>query len=112
MLTTRINNKNFDANCITMDTVINPISPYDRSISPSVISIDMTRISSFENDINNKTNSSDTNIYQTEWKHSLKQIMMSKIPLIEKNVISVIELPSLQSNLVSSKSLFSTIIFI
>ncbi|CAF1228982.1 unnamed protein product [Rotaria sordida] len=185
MLTTRINNKNFDASCVTMDTVINPISPCssfrslnqsvspvqiplnnpsqpnidkinlstkgvdsrpftyiknpndctqilrrlpldDRSISPSVISIDMTRISSLESDTNNQTNSPCTNIYETvipiinnnssfdqstpiyetEWKHSLKQIMMSKIPSIEKNVISVIELPSLQSNLISSNHYF------
>ncbi|CAF1116095.1 unnamed protein product [Rotaria sp. Silwood1] len=185
MLTTKINNKNSDTSCTTIDTLINPISPCssfrslnqpispvqipvnnssplnivknnlsttgvdsrpfayiknpndctqilrrlpqcDRSISPSVVSIDMTRISSFESDTNNQTNSPCTNIYETvipitnnnlsseqstpiyetEWKHSLKQIMMSKIPTIEKNVISVIELPSLPSNLVSSNHYF------
>jgi hypothetical protein len=74
----------------------------DRSIS----SIDMTN--------NAQTNSSCTNIYdtvipitnvnpspdrstpiyETEWTHNYKQLMMNKIPSIEKNAISVIQLPS------------------
>lgn len=78
----------------------------------------MARISSFESDNNNQTNSSCTNIYETvipttninsssdqstpiyeaEWRHSLKQIVMNTMPVLEKNIISVSELPSLPSD--------------
>lgn len=97
----------------------------DRSISPSVVSIDMIRMSSFENDARNQSNSPCTNIYETvipitnnnsvsdlstpiyetEWKHNIKQ-MMNKMPSIDKNLISVIELPETTPDLTQTNHYF------
>jgi hypothetical protein len=73
---------------------------HDRSISPAVISLDVTRVSSSESDNNIQRNSPCTNIYETvipvtnldwsldpstpiyetEWTHNLKQFMANRIP--------------------------------
>ncbi|CAF2159985.1 unnamed protein product [Rotaria magnacalcarata] len=107
--------------------ILRRLPHYDRSTSPSIVSIDMARMSSFETENHNQTHSPCTNIYETvipitsnnalsdqsaapiyetEWKHSLKHIMMNRIPLIEKNTISVIELPSLTPDFTPTNQYF------
>jgi hypothetical protein len=97
-------------------------TPHDRSISPAIVSINTTRIPSSDSDNSNQcTNiyetvipipthisSSDisTPIYETEWKHSLKQLMMHGTSSMENNGVSIIELPLSPLDLVSSKDYF------
>jgi hypothetical protein len=97
--------------CNNRAKISRPPKPYDRSNSPAVASIDIARISSSVNDpqtniyetvnsttkINSLSNRA-TPIYETEWTHNLRRLMMNKIPLIKENGISAIELPSSSSS--------------
>lgn len=91
------------------------ISRHNSSNQPTIASIDITRSSTSLNStqpnssptdiyetVNSTTNmhsSSDlaTPIYETEWTNNLKRLMMHKRPLIKRNSMSVIELPSSSS---------------
>ncbi|CAF3149036.1 unnamed protein product [Rotaria sp. Silwood2] len=108
--------------------ILRRFTPHERTIPASVVSIDVTQISSSENDNNNQTNSNSTNIYETvlptinnnnndtstsdistpiyetEWTHSLRQLMMTTTTTttssIKDEAISVIEVSSTPPDLV------------
>ncbi|CAF3642682.1 unnamed protein product [Rotaria sp. Silwood1] len=110
--------------------ILRRFTPHERAIPATIIPIDVTRISSSENDNNNQTNSNSTNIYETvlptttnnnnhnhnsttsdmsspiyetEWTHSLRQLMMATGPSSIKNEgISVIEVSSTPPDIVPS----------
>jgi len=99
--------------------ILRRFTQQERSIPAAAVSIDVTRIPSYESDKNNPINLNSTNIYETvlpatnndnnnnipssdlstpiyekEWTHNLRQLMMTTTSsLIETEGISVIELP-------------------
>jgi hypothetical protein len=98
---------------------------HERSIPVAAVSLDVTRVSSLKNDNNNQTHLTCTNIYETvlptinsninkistsdiptpiyetEWTHNLRQLMMSTSSIGNEG-ISVIELPPAPPDLVPS----------
>ncbi|CAF0730546.1 unnamed protein product [Adineta steineri] len=110
--------------------ILRRLTQQECSIPADAVSIDVTRINTLENDNNNQINSNSTNIYETvlpttpstnnsissdittpiyekEWTHNLRQLMMPQPPLsssvaIENEGISIIELPSPPPDLISS----------
>ncbi len=110
--------------------ILRRFTQHERSIPPTAISLDVTRISSTESDNNNQTNSNSTNIYETvmptttttindnnnntpttdistpiyetEWTHNLRQLMMATTSSIENEGMSVIDLHPTQPDLLSS----------
>ena len=97
----------------------------ERSIPASAVALDVTRISSLENDTNpsipsnstniyeavlpthhippNKSSSSDTPtpIYETEWTHNIRELMMATSS-IRTDGIAIAGLPSIPPDLVPS----------
>ncbi|CAF1192249.1 unnamed protein product [Rotaria sordida] len=117
--------------------ILRRFTPHERVIPPTIVSIDVTRISSSENDNNNnQTNSNSTNIYETvlpttstttttnnnnnnnnntstsdiptpiyetEWTHNLRQLMMATTTSsITNEGISVIKVSSAPPDIVPS----------
>ncbi|CAF2214316.1 unnamed protein product [Rotaria magnacalcarata] len=99
----------------------------ERTVQATTVSIDLTRISSSESDSTNPINSNCTNIYETvlptthhnsnssssssdistpiyetEWTHSLRQLMLTTASSTKNDGISIIKLPTPPPDLVPS----------
>ena len=111
--------------------ILRRLTQHERSVPATAISIDVTKITSPESN-HNQTSSNCTNIYETvlptttiaatnnnnnnnismsdisspiyetEWTHSLRQLMMATSSSIDTEDISVIELPSAPPDLLPS----------
>ncbi|UJR30081.1 hypothetical protein I4U23_017623 [Adineta vaga] len=102
--------------------ILRRLTPQEHSIPAAAISIDVTQLPSPPLDDTNLINSNSVNIYETvlpttnppslspdvttpiyetEWTHSLRQLMMPTAN-IENEKISIIQLPSVPPDLVSS----------
>ncbi|CAF1641144.1 unnamed protein product [Adineta ricciae] len=102
--------------------ILRRFTPHERSTSSVAVTLDVTQLPSSLNDDSNQFHSNSVNIYETvlppanqpslpcdvpspiyetEWTHSLRQLMITTANL-EKENISIIELPSAPPDLVSS----------